>query len=173
MFHFPNLYIYLLLLGGLIAIVFLQNSRSIFIRISGLFLIFGTVLLHKVQIGFNENDLLNWFLLISFGASGIISDFYSATLRTWFFRVSSKTLMITQYGILLGLLFFPRAFGMGLASSLLAGTLIGAFIGELSAQTVHNRSISRALKSMLGTVVGLYGMGIKVLLGLMMIDLVV
>lgn len=80
---------------------------------------------------------------------------------------------ITYYGIMLGLLFLPRAFGMGIASSLIVGTMIGALIGELSNQTVHTRSFSRATKSVFGVLIGLYGMGIKVLLGLMLIDLIV
>jgi uncharacterized protein YqgC (DUF456 family) len=169
----PNLAIYLLFLVGLITIVFSQNSRSIFIRLSGLILVFVTAILGEFTLGINENNILELILMITFGVSGILSDYYSATLRTWFFSVSARTMMITQYGILLGLLFFPSAFGMGLTSSLLFGTMLGAFIGELSSQTIYNRSISRALKSMLGTVIGLYGMGTKVLLGLMIVNLFV
>ncbi len=168
-----NLIIYLLFLGGLITIVFSQNSRSIFIRLSGLILVFVVAILSQVKFGVSENNIIELLLIIILGISGILSDYYSATLRTWFFRVSAKTLMFTQYGIMLGLLFLPSAFRMGLTSSLLLGTILGAFIGELSSQTVHNRSISRALKSTFGTVIGLYGMGTKVLLGLMIVDLVV
>lgn len=173
MIYIPNLYIYLLLLGGLISIIFLQNSRSIFVRSIGLLVIFLTIAFHKIQLGFNNEDILSWILIVLFSVSGFLADFYSATLRTWFYSVSSRTMRITYYGIMLGLLFLPRAFGMGIASSLIVGTMIGALIGELSTQTVHTRSVSRATKSVFGVLIGLYGMGIKVLIGLMLIDLIV
>lgn len=163
----PILAIYLLLLGGIAAIVFLQNSRSIFVRCIGIFLILITITLYKAQNGINDIDIIAVGISLVYAILAFLSDFYSPTLRTWYFSVSKDTMRITFFSILFSLLFLPLAFKFTTVPSLLIGTMIGPIIGEIKA---GKKSVSRILKSVFGTLTGLYGMGLKVLLGLLMID---
>jgi hypothetical protein len=169
MFNIPEIIIYLLLLGGIISTIFLQNSRSIFVRCSGVFLIFITIAIDKLKDGYLNDDISTLVLSLIYCTLSVLSDYSSPSLRTWFFGVSSETMRITFYSILFCLLFLPLAFGLNVVPSLLIGTMLGTLIGELMTNK-SKKSFSRILKSIFGTVVGLYGMGIKVLLGLLMID---
>lgn len=169
MFHIPPILIYLLLLSGIIATIFLQNSRSIFVRSSGVFIILITILANKLQDGNIIGDVASISLAVVYSILAVLSDSMSPSLRTWFFGVSSETMRITFYSILFCLLFLPIAFGITVVPALLLGTMLGTLIGEIMTNK-GKKSFSRIMKSIFGTIVGLYGMGIKVLLGLLMID---
>ncbi|MFN8579217.1 MAG: DUF456 domain-containing protein [Candidatus Sericytochromatia bacterium] len=165
----PELLIYLLLLGGILSTIFLQNSRSIYIRCIGVFIILATIFINRLQDSSINNDIPTLLLSSIYCILAFLSDSSSASLRTWYFGVSNETMRITFYSILFCLLFLPLAFGFTVVPSLLLGTMIGTLIGEIMTNN-GKKNFSRILKSIFGTLIGLYGMGIKVLLGLLMID---
>lgn len=154
---------------SIIALVFLQTSRSILIRTMGLFIIDIAIILFSFTYKSKEEFIFISIVSSLLGVLAFLSDYYSASLRTWFFYVSRDSIKITYFGILFSLLcfcfFFPRA----IALSLLAGTLFGSVIGELKEK--EKKDFNRVLKSVLATMVGLYGMATKVLLGFVMIEL--
>lgn len=132
-------------------------------------MILATILANKLQDGNIIGDIPTISLVSVYTILAVLSDSMSPSLRTWFFGVSSETMRITFYSILFCLLFLPLAFKMTVVPSLLLGTMAGTLIGELMTNK-GKKSFSRIMKSIFGTIVGLYGMGIKVLLGLLMID---
>lgn len=132
-------------------------------------MILATILANKLQDGNIIGDIPTISLVSVYTILAVLSDSMSPSLRTWFFGVSSETMRITFYSILFCLLFLPLAFKMTVVLSLLLGTMAGTLIGELMTNK-GKKSFSRIMKSIFGTIVGLYGMGIKVLLGLLMID---
>lgn len=167
----PEILIYLLLLGGILSTIFLQNSRSIYIRCIGVFIILVTIIVNRLQDSSINNDIPTLLLSSTYCLLAFLSDSSSASLRTWYFGVSNETMQITFYSILFCLLFLPLAFGFTVVPSLLLGTMIGTLIGEIMTNKGKaKKNFSRILKSIFGTLIGLYGMGIKVLLGLLMID---
>ncbi len=175
-----SLVIYLLLLVSVFALLFLQNSRSIFLRSLGLITIFISILSSYSLTGFAGKAPYVLGITFILGLIGFLSDLYSATLRTWFFRVSNTSMRATSYGIMIGICFIPLAFafnpiqgvsiGMNISHGLMIGTVLGALVGEVKAQG-RTKAANRVMKSTLGSVVGLYGMGTKILLGIEMIDI--
>jgi len=163
--------LYLILFSSIFLLVFLQTSRSLFLRSLGLFTIVVGIVGYYIIKGFSINSpyIIGFTLLL--GILGFLSDLYSATLRTWFFGVSSGSLMYSLYGTMIAIFFIPLIFGLNLAHAILIGTLIGSFVGEIRVNN-SGKSASRIMKSMLGTVVGLYGMATKVIFGIQMIDII-
>ena len=161
--------LYLLIIIGVFSLIFLQNSRSIYLRVLGLIIIFLTAVLHYVFNGFTSNApyILTGISLL--GLCGILSDIYSATLRTWYFSVANSSMIATTYGIMIAILVLPLL-GINIAHALIIGTLLGSLVGEIKAYG-RNKSPVRVMKSVLGTTVGLYGMAIKILIGIEMIDI--
>ncbi|MBC7475859.1 MAG: DUF456 domain-containing protein [Candidatus Sericytochromatia bacterium] len=168
-----NITEYTLLLSGLFCLIYLQNSRSIYTRLSGLIVIFLTAVAHYIITGFSNPaapivlSLLSILLVL-----GFLSDFYSATLRTWFFGVSNESMRTTTYSLFISLFLLPFVISfLSIADLLLFGTVVGALIGEI--RYSRQKSFSKISKSVLGTVVGLYGMATKIIFGIQMINLIV
>jgi len=163
--------LYLVLFSSVFLIVFLQTSRSLLLRSLGLFTIAAATTCYYSLTGFTPNSPYIIAMTIVLGILGFLSDFYSATLRTWFFGVSSSSMMHALYGVMIAIFFIPFLFGLNLAHAILIGTLLGSLVGEIRTRT-QGKSPSRMMKSMLGTVIGLYGMATKILVGIQMIDIV-
>ena len=107
-----------------------------------------------------------------------MSDIYSATLRTWFFRVSYDSMRITLYGMFLGTLIGSILLSlmtngniMNVVHGMVLGTMIGSIVGEL--RNSRKPSFSNITKTMLGTLVGIFGMTIKMIVGVQMIEIFV
>jgi hypothetical protein len=169
--------LYSVLFASVFLLVFLQTSRSILVRSLGLILIITSITGYYIISGFTNVSLLVLLLITPLGVLGFFSDLYSATLRTWFFKVSSYSMMHAIYGSMLciffipWLIFLPAIFRFNLASSILVGTIVGSLVGELRS-TPRAKSASRVMKSILGTVVGLYGLTTKILFGMIMINII-
>lgn len=163
--------LYFILFASIFLLVFLQTSRSLFLRSLGLFMIMTGITGYYVINGFSARSpyILGFTLL--FGVLGFLSDYYSATLRTWFFGVSNTSIMHSLYGTMIAIFFIPLIFNLNLAHAVLIGTLIGSLVGEIRTNS-RGKPASRIMKSMLGTVVGLYGMATKILVGIQMIDII-
>ena len=154
---------------SILGLIFLQTSRSILIRTGGLFLIEGSIILSST---FNQSKEELIFIVIVtslLGFLGFLSDYYSASLRTWFFYVSRQSIKTTFFGIIFCLILFSFFISGGIALSLLVGTLFGSIIGEL--REIQGKDFNRIIKSVLGTVIGLYGMATKILIGLVMVEI--
>lgn len=163
-----NIVIYLSLLLAMFALIFLQNSRSIYLRVIGLVIIFLAAVADYILKGFTSSAPVILTLMSLLAVFGILSDLYSATLRTWFFSVSNRSMIAATYGIMFGILVLP-IIGLDISHSLMIGTIVGSLIGELRAY--GSKSPVRIIKSILGTVVGLFGMATKILIGLEMINI--
>jgi len=155
------------LLAALACLTVFQTNRSIFVRSLGLFVILAAELVQEFELSRQPNLGLAVFMLCLVGL-GFASDFYSATLRTWYFRVSEQAI----WGVLIG--GFVGALLTGLMPfaifqttfMFLFGSLIGGLIGELRARGF--RSVPQLGKAVLGSFVGVFGMSVKLLLGIEM-----
>lgn len=154
---------------SIIALVFLQTSRSILIRTAGLFIIDIAIILFSFVYKSMDEFIFISIVASLLGILAFLSDYYSASLRTWFFYVSRDSIRITYFGILFSLLCFGFFFPRAIALSLLVGTLFGSVLGELKEK--DKKDFTRMLKSVLGTMIGLYGMATKILFGFVMIEL--
>lgn len=160
----------ILMLISIFMLIFLQTSRSIYFRTMGLFIILVTIVIFYAGLHFPVRSFYVIGISLVLSVLGFLSDFYSATLRTWFFRVSSSASKGATYGTLIGIMFIPIAFGLNVAHGLLIGTLIGSFIGEMRVYG-NEKSLKRMSKSTLGTVTGFYGMATKIIFGVQMVDI--
>lgn len=153
---------YLLMMAAVVCLITFQTNRSIYVRSLGLFLLMALILSADIQTG------LNWLLVIGsavFLTLGFASDFYSASLRTWFFRVSDQAI----WGLIIG--GFVCGALINWIPSLLPfviGSLLGALVGEIRSKGF--RSFTQIGKAVLGTFGGVFGMSTKLLLGLEMIN---
>ena len=158
-----NLLFHLILLAALACLTVFQTNRSIYIRSIGLFLVLATTLAYELQ-----SDLaINMGLIIGMGVLlllGFASDYYAASLRTWYFRVSDQAVWGLIIGGFLGL-FLASSFSTLLPFIL--GSLVGAMIGEIRAKGF--RSFPQIGKATLGTFAGVFGMSVKLLLGIEMV----
>lgn len=101
-------------------------------------------------------------LVMSLMLMAFASDFYSASLRTWYFRVSDSALWGTVIGGFLGGFFsWVTVYTL---SGFIVGSFLGAFIGEVKTRGMGN--LKQLLKSSTGAVTGFFGMAMKLLLGL-------
>lgn len=158
-----GLLLLLLLLLAIGSLVYLQNNRLLVARSFGLLIILGVMLfvyfsgmtpLHPFQMG----------LVLFLAALGFASDYYSASLRTWYFRVSDTSLWGIVIGSFIGLMMWSFTSTL---SGFLIGSLLGALIGEIKARGF--RSFRQVLKATLGACAGLFGMSLKLILGLEML----
>ena len=166
----------LLLIAGLASLIFLQNSRSLFIRSSGLVLILVAITTSLALSRFPQNSVFILLPCFIIGALGFFSDYSSPTLRTWFFTVSGRTIYYVMNSIMFGLILLPLLLGAIFSVNfnpifyLLLSTIIGAIIGE-SFSLSSGKSLNRAGKSVIGTVSGMYGLATKLILGMIMVDI--
>lgn len=155
--------LYLILMAAVVCLVVFQTNRSIFVRATGLFLILAVAFVLQFQF----RDVPRFDVLLAlclFLVLGFSSDYYAASLRTWYFQVSDQAIWGLMIGSFIGL------FMHGVFPSLLpfmVGALLGAVIGEIRARGM--RSAPQLGKAMAGTFAGVFGMSAKLLLGLEMI----
>lgn len=153
------------LLVALVCLTLFQTNRSIYVRSLGLFMILAAELVKQFQLGKAEPNIL---AIIAIGAMlvlGFASDYYSATLRTWYFRVSDQAVWGLVIGSFIGIILT----GIVLIPTLmpfLVGAVLGALIGEARARGM--RSMAQLTKATLGTFAGVFGMSVKLLLGMEM-----
>jgi uncharacterized protein YqgC (DUF456 family) len=155
--------LYLILITALVCLTTFQTNRSIYVRSLGLFLILAAALIYEFQFSSPPNIILIVAMSVLL-VCGFATDYYSASLRTWYFRVSDQSIWGLIIGGFVGILF------SGLFPSLLPfilGSLIGAFVGEVREKGF--RSVPRVTKVTLGTFAGVFGMSAKLLLGMEMV----
>lgn len=155
--------LYLVLIAAVVCLVVFQTNRSIFVRATGLFLILAVAFIMQFQ--FQEAprfDILVMLCLLL--VLGFSTDYYAASLRTWYFQVSDQAIWGLMIGSFIGL------FMQGAVQSLMpfiVGALLGSVLGEIRARGM--RSAPQLGKAMAGTFAGVFGMSAKLLLGLEMI----
>lgn len=153
--------LYLIFIAGLVCLTYLQTSRSIYVRCSGLFLMLGAAVFYGLQTP--EPPITLWVILGLCTAAGFLSDFYTATLRTWHFRVSDEVFWGMIIGGMIGVFFLP------MAPSLLffiLGSWIGAMIGYI--RSGREFAIPLIIKACTSAFTGTFGMALKLLMGMEM-----
>jgi uncharacterized protein YqgC (DUF456 family) len=158
-----GLLLLILLLLAIGSLVYLQNNRLLVARCFGLLIILGVMLFVYLS-GMAPLRPIHMGLLFLLAAVGIASDYYSASLRTWYFRVSDTSLWGIVIGSFIGLMMWSF---INTLSGFLIGSLLGALIGEIKARGF--RSLRQVLKATLGACAGLFGMSLKLILGLEMV----
>lgn len=171
--------LYLIVITALVCLTLFQTNRSIYIRSAGLFLILAAELVLQFQLkaesvpraaleagaSFSTDpNLILIVLMAMMLVLGFASDYYSATLRTWYFRVSDEAI----WGLMIGgfiacpimFILFPTILVF------LVFCLLGAMIGELRSRGF--RSLGQIVKATIGTFAGVFGMATKLLLGIEM-----
>jgi uncharacterized protein YqgC (DUF456 family) len=154
----------LMLLAAPFCLLFFQTNRSIFVRSAGLFLIMACGFLWELQV-LPEPNYGVLVLLAVLMAVGFASDYYSASLRTWYFRVAEESLWGVVIGSFIG--GFILWMFWGSIGGMIVGSLIGALIGEIKAKGFI--STRQVLKATLGACAGVFGMSAKLMFGLEMI----
>lgn len=155
--------LYLILVTALVCLTTFQTNRSIYVRSLGLFLILAVALIYEFQFSTVPKLLLIIAMSVLL-VLGFATDYYSASLRTWYFRVSDQSIWGLIIGGFVGLLFsslYPTLLPF------LLGSLIGALVGEIRVKGFL--SVPRLTKVTLGTFAGVFGMSAKLLLGMEMI----
>lgn len=161
---------YLLLLSLIAALACLtlfQTNRSIYVRSLGLFLILAAELVQQFE-GKSPPNLLPVVMMSIMVVLGFASDYYAASLRTWYFRVSEQAIWGVLIGGFIGTLMFgliPNPLFQTMFLFLL-GSLIGGCVGEIRARGF--RSFPQLGKAVLGSFAGVFGMSVKLLLGIEM-----
>lgn len=156
------------LLAALACLTVLQTKRSIFLRSLGLFVILGAEVAKQILIYNSLQPLVLGGMVVMAGL-GFASDFYAASLRTWYHRVSEQAIWGVMIGGFIGALLIglaPYALFRTIFMFLL-GSLLGGLIGELRARGF--RSAPQLVKATLGSFAGVFGMSVKLLLGLEMV----
>lgn len=156
---------YLLMLAALAGLTLLQTNRSMVVRSLGLLVILAVTVAYQLQAPGGLKPLLLAVMLLLCGL-GFASDYYAASLRTWFFRVSSQAFWGLVIGGMIGLVFMNMFFSL---APFILGSLLGAAIGEMRERGF--RSFTQVFKAMLGTFAGAFGMSLKLLLGIEMVYL--
>ena len=105
-------------------------------------------------------------MIFLFAAFAVISDIFNAVLRTWAYKASLTAFWGGIIGGFIGLIlsYLFKSFILGF----ILGTLLGALIGEFKEGI--NFNFSELFKKTFGTFTGFFGMGIKLLMGLTMIE---
>jgi uncharacterized protein YqgC (DUF456 family) len=143
---------------GLIAVIALGTAPSLIARSIGLIVIAAASILQAVG---PVPDLTQLIWALAALAIGIGADAYSATLRTWAWRATSQGVWGCVIGGFIGLFIDLGMIG------LLAGTVLGALIGEIVSKRWSGVQIGRAA---VGSIMNLWGSaGIKLLLALALI----
>ncbi len=153
---------YLFCIAALVCLTYLQTSRSIYMRSLGLFLLLGIGLLYGAQRP--EFPVALVAIMAVCVAVGFLSDLYSATLRTWYFRVSEQVIWGMIIGSMVGVFFLP------MAPSLLI-FFMGAWIGAMFGYFRSNRGFSfgQMLRTCTSSITGSFGMSLKLLMGMEMV----
>lgn len=154
----------LMLAAALFCLIFFQTNRSIFVRSAGLFLIMACGFVWELQLSPEPHYLL-LILLAVLLAMGFASDYYSASLRTWYFRVAEESLWGVVIGSFVG--GFILWMFLGSIGGMIVGSLLGALIGELKAKGFV--SFRQVTKATLGACAGVFGMSAKLMFGLEMV----
>lgn len=160
-----GLLLLLLVLLAIGSLVYLQNNRLLVARCFGLLILTG-VMLFLILSGMAPMAPVHIGLLLLLAGLGVASDYYSASLRTWYFRVSDTSLWGIVIGSFIGLMLWSFTHTL---SGFLIGSLVGALIGEIKARGF--RSFRQVAKATLGACAGLFGMSLKLVLGLEMVYL--
>jgi len=167
---FTSLIVFVLLLTSLIALIFLQNASSLLLRNVWLLTIWAGIFLYYFEKGFTTASIIVFSFSSLLIVLGFLSDYYIATLKSWFFmaRVNSNTII---YGMMLGILFIPVLTGVNLVHGLILGTFLGSIFADVKNIKIRNQTPSRILKNALGAICGYFGKGTKVLLVMQVIDI--
>ena len=146
---------------GIFAITFLQTHKNIIIRSLGLLIILGAGLWFDTTGTIYNMPLIIISIILTI--LGILSDIYTAILRTWGFQASVNAYWGGIIGGFIGLLsgIILKSFFL----SFMVGTILGIFIGEIMAKR------SGLFKKTIGAFTGLFGMGVKLLFGLTIIEI--
>lgn len=150
---------WLLAIVAIFCLIFLQTNRSLYVRSSGLFLLMATAALSHFNSGHPIMPVV--VLCAVLMLAGFASDFYSATLRTWYFRVSDTALWGSIIGGFIGGFFSwvtLNTFG-----GFILGCFIGAFFGEIKNKGFGG--FGPLMRATIGAVTGLFGMSFKLLMG--------
>ncbi len=142
-----------LLVAGLIGCVLPILPGHLILLIAGV--------AHRMMLGAEESGLRWWsfLILVVLMAASQAFEFFSGAAGAKWFGGSRWGAVGAFVGSIVGLFFFP--FGLVL------GPLLGAFIGEIAFEKKETRP---AMISGVGSVVGtLAGMGVKILVGFLMI----
>lgn len=155
----------IILLLSLGLLIFLQTNRSIYMRSMGLLLIFACSCL--LYIGATPGRYFLLFYLCCLMVIGFCSDYFSPSLRTWYFRVSYQSQMGVVIGGFVGLLLLFPWLPYGSLLGFFLFSIIGSLIGEIRANGF--RTFKLISKATLGACAGIFGMSLKLLLGIEMI----
>lgn len=153
-----------MLAASLFCLLFFQTNRSIFVRSAGLFLIMACGFVWEFQLAAAPNYLLLSVLGVLL-ALGFASDYYSASLRTWYFRVAEESLWGVVIGSFIG--GFILWMFLGSIGGMIVGSFLGALIGEIKAKGFV--SFRQVMKASLGACAGVFGMAAKLMFGLEMV----
>lgn len=148
--------------------IFLQKSREIFLRCLGVFVVFLSLLSYYI--------LINKFDYVVLSVTGILSilaflsDKYLTTLRSWYLYVPHSNIKTIMYTLFFSALFFPLALQVNIAHAL----VFGAFLGSVIASILNKKTSKDPLfiiKSAFGTVGGLYGISLKLIISIQIMDI--
>lgn len=153
----------ILFIIGILSLIFLQTHKLFIIRSLGIFIVLAGIVWFQTIITFKFIYLL---IIITLAIWALLSDTFTAILRTWAFKSCLTAYWGGIIGGFIGLLvsYIFKSFLLGF----IIGTLLGAFIGEF--KDGINYTFSDLLKKTLGTFTGFFGMGIKLLMALTMIE---
>lgn len=148
--------------------VFLQKSREIFMRCLGVFVVFLAILSYYILI--NKFDYVVLSITGILSVLAFLSDKYLPTLRSWYLYVPNSNLKTIMYTLFFSSLFFPLALQVNIAHALVFGALLGSIIAS-----ILNRNTSKdpvfIIKSALGTIGGLYGISLKLIISIQIMDI--
>jgi uncharacterized protein YqgC (DUF456 family) len=154
----------LTLAAALPCLVIFQTSTRLLIRSAGLFLILTCALIWQFQVNSQPNDWqLLWLVILL--VVGMASDVYSPSLRTWGVRVSDSAFWGLLWGSFIG--GFMLWSYLGSIGGILLGALLGALLGEIKERGFQ--PWRQLCKASLGACVSVFGMSLKLLVGLEMI----
>ena len=155
----------LTLAAALPCLIIFQTSTRLLIRSAGLFLIVSCALIWHFQVSTRPDDgYLLWLLVLLM--LGVASDFYVASLRTWGVRVSDAAIWGLVWGGFIG--GFMLLMYLGSIGGILLGALVGALLGEIKERGFL--PWQQLCKAAIGACAGAFGMSLKLLFGLEMIQ---
>jgi len=167
---FISLIVFVTLVASLIGLIFLQNASSLFVRNIWLVTIWLGIFLYYFEKGFTTNSLVVISFSSVFILFGFLSDYYTATLKSWFFmaRVNERTIL---YGMFVAILFLPVLIGINIVHGLIIGTFFGSIFADIKSYKIRHQSPDRILKNALGAICGYFGKATKVLLAMQVMDI--
>lgn len=154
--------------AGIISTVFLQKSREIFMRCLGVFMVFLSVISYYILI--NSFDYIVLTLTAILTVLAFLSDKYLVTLRSWYLYVPHSNIRTIMYTLFFTVLFLPIGFGVNIAHALVLGAFLGSIIASML-NTKTSKAPAFIIKSALGTVGGLYGVSLKLIIAIQIMDI--